>query len=58
MKQSEFIKWLARQGATFKHGRKHVKVFCNGKQSHVPRHPSAELKTGLVEGVKQQLGLK
>jgi len=31
MKQSEFIKWLARHGATFKHGRKHVKVFCNGK---------------------------
>lgn len=57
MKQSEFIKWLTRQGATFKDGAKHIKVYLNGKQSHIPRH-SAELKTGLVEGVKKQLGLK
>jgi len=58
MKQREFAKWLAQQGATFKHGSKHVKVFYNGKLSHLPRHPSAELKTGLVEGIKKQLGLK
>jgi len=58
MKQSEFIKWLTARGATFRHGSKHIKVCCNGKQSHLPRHPSAELKTGLVEGIKKQLGLK
>lgn len=58
MKQSEFVKWLIRQGASFAHGSKHLKVFLNGKESHLPRHPSMELKTGLVEGVKKQLGLK
>jgi len=58
VKQSEFVKWLAKQGATFRQGSKHIKVLCNGKQSHLPRHPAAELKTGLVEGVKKQLGLK
>lgn len=58
MKQSEFVRWLADQGATFKDGSKHLKVFMNGKLSHLPRHPSADLKTGLVEGVKKQLGLK
>lgn len=58
MKQSEFVRWLSKQGATFKDGTRHLKVYLDGKQSHLPRHPSAELKTGLVEGVKKQLGIK
>ena len=58
MKQSEFVRWLTAQGAIFKDGKKHLKVYLNGKQTHLPRHPSTELKTGLVEGVKKQLGLK
>lgn len=58
MKQSEFVRWLTAQGATFKDGSKHLKVYLNGKITHLPRHPSAELKIGLVEGVKKQLGLK
>lgn len=58
MKQSEFVKWLTSQGATFQDGSRHLKVYLNGKQSLLPRHPSKELKKGLVEGVKKQLGLK
>nr|WP_061542458.1 type II toxin-antitoxin system HicA family toxin [Collimonas fungivorans] len=58
MKQSEFVKWLTQQGATFKDGSKHIKVYLHGKQSHLPRHQNKELKTGLVEGVKKQLNLK
>ena len=58
VKQSEFVQWLSQQGATFKNGKRHLKVYLNGKQSQVPRHPSKELKTGLVEGVKKQLNLK
>ena len=58
MKQSEFKRWLAGQGATFEQGTKHLKVFLNGKQTTLPRHPAAEFKTGLVEGIKKQLGLK
>lgn len=58
MKQSEFKKWLASQGATFEEGKKHTKVYLDGKQTILPRHGSKELKTGLVEGIKKQLGLK
>lgn len=58
MKQSEFVRWLTLQGATFQDGSRHLKVYLNGKQSLLPRHPSKELKKGLVEGVKKQLGLK
>lgn len=58
MKQSEFVSWLAKQGATFKDGTDHLKIYLNGEQTILPRHPSKELKTGLVEGVKKQLKLK
>lgn len=58
MKQSEFKRWLADQGADFVQGKKHLKIYLNGKQSHLPRHPATELKTGLVEAIKKQLGLK
>jgi mRNA interferase HicA len=58
MKQSEFKRWLASKGATFKDGKKHIKVFCNGKQTTLPRHPGKELKQPLVEGIKKQLNLK
>lgn len=58
MKQSEFVRWLAQQGATFKQGSKHLKVYLNGAQTTLPRHPASELKQPLVEGVKKQLKLK
>jgi mRNA interferase HicA len=54
----EFRRWLAQQGALFKPGKgSHVKVYLNGRQSVPPMH-NAELKRGLVEGIKKQLGLK
>jgi mRNA interferase HicA len=58
LKQSEFVRWLKQQGASFQDGKNHLKVYLNGKQTTLPRHPSKELKTGMVEGVKKQLGLK
>ncbi len=58
MKGKEFKRWLAAQGATFAPGKGgHLKVYLNGRQSVLPMH-SGELKTGLVEGIKKQLGLK
>lgn len=58
MSSNEFKRWLAKQGATFKPGQgSHLKVFLNGRQSVLPMH-AAELKTGTVEGIKKQLGLK
>lgn len=57
MKQSEFKRWLAAQGATFKEGRGHTKVYLNGEQTILPRHPAKELKGPLVEGIKKKLKL-
>lgn len=58
MKSSEFRRWLAEQGATFRPGKgSHLKVYLNGKQSVLPMH-AKELKKGLVEGIRKQLGLK
>ena len=54
MKQSEFLKWLTAQGVETKDGTRHIKLYYKGKQSHLPRHPSKELKTGLVEGFNTQ----
>jgi mRNA interferase HicA len=54
----QFKKWLTDQGATFAPGKGgHLKVTLNGRQSVLPMH-SGELKKGLVEGIKKQLGLK
>jgi len=58
MNSKEFKRWLTRQGATFQAGKgSHFKVHLNGKQSVLPMH-NADLKTGTVEGIKKQLGLK
>lgn len=58
MKQSEFKRWLADQGANFKQGKKHLKVTLNGKQSTLPRHPSHEIGEGLRQAILKQLGIK
>lgn len=58
MNSNQFKKWLAAQGATFAPGKGgHLKVELNGKRSVLPMH-SGEMKTGTVEGIKKQLGLK
>jgi mRNA interferase HicA len=58
MASKEFKRWLAEQGAAFKAGKgSHLKVYLNGRQSVLPMH-NAELKKGLVEAIKKQLGLR
>lgn len=58
MKQSEFKRWLASKGATFKQGSSHLKVYLNGKQTTLPRHPSHEIGEGLRKAILKQLGIK
>jgi mRNA interferase HicA len=58
VKASEFKRWLAKQGATFTPAKgSHFRVYLNGKQSILPMH-GKEIKTGTVEAIKKQLGLK
>jgi mRNA interferase HicA len=52
VKSSEFKRWLADQGATFKPGKgSHLKVTLNGKNSVLPMH-GKELGAGLVAAIK------
>jgi mRNA interferase HicA len=58
MNSKEFKRWLTQQGASFATQKgSHLKVYLNGKQSIIPMH-NTDLKTGTVEGIKKQLGLK
>ena len=57
MKQSEFRRWLAAQGATFREGTRHVRVYLHGRQSTMPRHPSHEIGEGLRKAIIKRLGL-
>jgi mRNA interferase HicA len=58
VKQSEFVRWLTQQGATFKEGAGHTKVYLNRKTTIIGRHPGKEMKKGTVEAIKKQLNLK
>jgi mRNA interferase HicA len=58
VKNSEFKKFLKSKGATFKEGAAHTKVYLNGKQSLIGRHPSEEIGEGLSQKILKQLGLK
>lgn len=58
MKQSEFKRWLKKQGAKFEQSSKHTKVLLNGKQTTMPRHPSHEIGDGLRQAIIRQLDLK
>jgi mRNA interferase HicA len=57
VKISEFKRWLEAQGVTFKEGSSHWKLYHQGRQSVLPRHPSKELKEGTRRAVLKQLGL-
>lgn len=58
MNSIEFKKWLAKQGVIFGSQKgSHLKLYFNGKNSILAMH-NQDLKTGTVEGIKKQLGLK
>ncbi|WP_271273836.1 type II toxin-antitoxin system HicA family toxin [Aliamphritea hakodatensis] len=57
MKQSEFRRWLESQGVEIKQGTKHLKLYFNGKQSTMPRHPGKEIGEGLRKAIIKQLEL-
>lgn len=60
MTSAELKRWLARRGCTFAPGKGgHMHVRLGDRRSVIPMHGKAkELKTGLVEGIKKDLGLK
>jgi predicted RNA binding protein YcfA (HicA-like mRNA interferase family) len=54
----EFRRWLKKQGCTFVGGKRHDKVVLGNRKSVISRHMTEEIKTGTVEGIKEDLGLK
>ena len=58
MKQSEFVRWLKDQGAEIKNGTNHLKVYLNGKQTTVPRHPGKEIGNHFIRLIKKQLNIE
>lgn len=53
MKHKDLISLLNEQGATFKEGSKHTKVYLNGKQTTIPRH--TEIKENVAKAIIKQL---
>jgi mRNA interferase HicA len=60
MTSAEFKRWPSKRGCTFEPGKgSHLIVRRGNRSSVLPMHgKSRELKTGLVEGIKKDLGLK
>jgi mRNA interferase HicA len=58
LKGSELRRWLQSHGARFDEGAKHTKVYLNGRQTTIPRHPSKEIGEGLLRAIKKQLGIR
>ncbi|WP_255581051.1 type II toxin-antitoxin system HicA family toxin [Caballeronia sp. dw_276] len=46
-----------KQGATFTDGTRHIKVYLNGRQTTLPRHPSQEISEPLRKAILKQLGI-
>ncbi len=59
MSYNEFKRWLASRGCTFQPGRgSHFKVYLGTRSSIFPMHGKKEIKKGLMERIKKDLGLK
>jgi mRNA interferase HicA len=55
MKTKQLQRELKKQGATFKEGKRHTKVYLDGKQSTIPRH--VEIPDELAKVIRKQLGV-
>jgi len=59
MKYSEFRRYLKSLGAVFTQSKgSHFKVTLNGRTTIFPDHGSKEIKTGLVQAIKKDLGIQ
>ena len=49
----EFKRWLAKQGATFAEGKRHTKVYLDGRMSILLRHGRQEIPGGALKAIKK-----
>jgi mRNA interferase HicA len=55
---SELKRLLKSKGCTFEEGKKHTKVIFGDKTARMPRHPSQEIKTGTLNAILKDLGIR
>jgi mRNA interferase HicA len=58
VKASEFRRWLKKPGCTFADESRHTRIVLGSKISRMPRHPANEIKTGTLQAILKDLGLK
>jgi mRNA interferase HicA len=58
MKASELKRWLKQRGCTFVEEARHTRIILGEKISRMPRHPAKEIKTGTLQSILKDLGLK
>jgi len=60
LRAKELIRWLSKEGATFKEGTKgsHLKVYFQGLQTVIPVHHGKDLKAGTLHAILRDLGLR
>jgi mRNA interferase HicA len=58
VKVSELRRWLKKQGCTFLEESRHTRVVLGSKVSRTPRHPAKDIKTGTLQSILKDLGLK
>lgn len=58
MKHSEFKRFLVSLGARFVEGKRHTKVYLNGRQTTLPRHANHDIGEALRHAILRQLGVK
>jgi mRNA interferase HicA len=58
VKASELKRKLESMGCTMEEGTKHWIVSYKGEKTTIPRHPSKEIRTGTLNGILKQLGLR
>ncbi len=58
VKVSELKRWLKKQGCTFVEESRHTRITLGAKVSRMPRHPAKEIKSGTLQAILKDLGLK
>jgi mRNA interferase HicA len=54
----ELRRWLRKQGCAFVEESRHTRIVLGSKISRMPRHPAKEIKTGTLQSILKDLGLK
>lgn len=58
MKLRDFLMELKAEGVVIRDATRHYKLYCNGRQTIMKRHPSQEISNCYASLIRKQLGLR